>query len=216
MKRFARTLLLFIILLAASVITITACGGNKAPGTITSGLSSFIFNSNPVGFHVTKGFGAARSALSSPFAVNAQSPTPGGGNFSGFCNSINSPAGRGATVIYGLGLWTSGDCTSGGILADSDVGVSIPQSGQIGNVSVDAVGTGTGADDGIVGLSSTGSGQIEIDVLHADGTRTASAISCTLGISNNAKVHCDDKTQSTHHTDVVAGDQVIARFWFNP
>lgn len=216
MKRLVRTLLLFIILLAASIITITACGGNKAPGTNPTGAQrAFVFNSNPVGLRVTKGFGAASAALSSPFVVNAQSTTPGGGNFSGFCNAVNPPAGRAALVIYGLGLWTSGDCAVAG-LPDSDVGVTIPQNGQIGNVSIDAVGTGTGADDGTVGISSTGSGQIQIDVIHADGTRTKTAISCTLGISSNAKVHCDDSSQPAHHTSVVAGDQVVARFWFNP
>lgn len=214
MTRIGRIVLLSLFMLAAVVITITACGGGLQNGGGIGAARAFIFNSNPAGFHITHGFGATRASASGIFVVNAQATTPGGGNFAGFCSTVNPSTGRAATVLYGLGIWSSGDCSSAGA-SDSDVGVTISQPGQIGNVSVDAVGTGTVADDGKVGLASAASGQIEVTVIHADGTRAVAPITCTLGVSNNAKVHCDDKTQTSHRTSVVAGDQVIAKFWYS-
>jgi hypothetical protein len=120
---------------------------------------------------------------------------------------------RARTVIYGIGRWTSGNCQDGQTQF-SDVGVNVPQTGQIGNLTVDAHGTGTAPDDGTIGLNSTASGQLEVEILHADGTRNVTPLTCSLGVSSvDAKVHCEDKT---HHVDVVAGDQVVAQFWFNP
>lgn len=221
MKAFGRFASFVLVSLASIVITITACGGGALPigggGGLPAAARAFIFNANPVGFHITRGFSAARASLhkQTAFTVNAQAPTPGGGNFPGFCNSVNvAPTGaRAATVVYGLGLWTSGECGLTSV-SDSDVGVEIPQAGQIGNVTVDAIGTGSGTDDGKLGIDSTASGQIQVTVLHADGTRTDTAITCALGVSNNAKVHCEDK-QAAHFANVAAGDQVTARFWYN-
>src|SRR5262249_30434015 len=151
-----------------------------------------IFNSNPVGFHATQGFGPGRAALAGPFVVNAAT-TPGGGNFPGFCSGINPSAGRAATAIFGLGQWASGDCAAAAI-GDSDVGVNLPQDGQVGNLTVDAGGHGNGAADGTVGLNSTASGQLQTKIIHADGTETITTLSCTLGVSTgDAKVHCEDK-----------------------
>lgn len=213
MKTLARLTLLSALLLIAIVITITACGGHS--GTLGAAARGLIFNANPVGLHITKGFGSAtRASVSGPFTVSAQTAAPGGGNFSGFCDVVQQGPARTASPIFGLGLWSSGACnTQSG--ASAQVGVAIPQAGQIGNVSLDAVGTGTVADDGKIGLDSTSSGQIEVIVLHQDGTQTITPVSCVLGISSNAAVHCDDKAQPSHHTNVAAGDQVIAFFWYN-
>jgi FlaG/FlaF family flagellin (archaellin) len=206
MKKVGRILLLSIVVLMAAVITITACGGNASTGkTPGSTLHAFIFNSNPVGFHITKGFGAARASLASPFVVNAQAAASGGGNFPGFCNAVSPSSGRAATVIYGIGRWSTGSCEDA-TTPDSDVGVSVLQAGQIGNLTVDAVGNGTGAD----------SGDFEIKVIHADGTQTISAITCNLGVSAvEQKVHCEDKN-AAHFTSVAATDQVSARMFYNP
>jgi hypothetical protein len=200
--------------LLAIVITITACGG-RAPGSLGAAARGLIFNANPVGLHITKGFGTVSASAAGAFTVNAQTVAPGGGNFSGFCDVLQQGSARTASPIFGLGLWSSGACnTQPG--AAANVGVAIPQAGQIGNVSVDAFGTGTVADDGKVGLDSTASGQVEVVVLHQDGTQTITPVSCSLGVSSNASVHCDDKAQAAHHTNVAAGDQVIAFFWYNP
>ena len=217
MKAVGRFASFVLVSLTSIVITITACGGgaSQGGGGTPAGVRALIFNANPLGFHVTRGFGPSRASLQpAAFTVDAQTTTPGGGNFSGFCDQINPvPAGvRAQTGIFGLGIWSSGACTPP---SGPEVGVTIPQAGQIGNVSVDAVGTGTQPDDGKVGLNSIGSGQIQVVVLHADGTQTITPVSCTLGVSNEAKVHCDDKNSPAHHTDVVAGDQVSAHFWFN-
>jgi hypothetical protein len=215
MKKGARILLLSIIVMAAAVITITACGGNRPGGTGGgTALRAFIFNANPLGFHVTKGFGPSRASIA-PFTVNAQATTPGGGNFPGFCDLFTGPSARTVTVIYGIGRWTSGACNDR-TTSDSDVGVAVPQTGQIGNLTIDARGIGTSPDDGSVGLNSTASGQMEVIVIHADGTRSTAPLTCTLGVSAvDAKVHCEDRTLA-HHTDVVAGDQVVAKFWVSP
>src|SRR5262249_44425885 len=87
---------------------------------------------------------------------------------------------------------------------DSDVGVAIPANGQVGDLTVDAVGTGTASD----------SGAMEIKIIHPDGTQTVTAISCSLGVSSNSKIHCEDKN-AAHHTNVVAGDQISARVFWN-
>jgi hypothetical protein len=215
MKNVARILLLSMIVLTAAVITITACGGNRPGGNGGgSALRAFIFNSNPLGFHVTKGFGTARASIA-PFTVNAQATTPGGGNFPGFCDTHTGGVARTVTVIYGLGRWSSGSCDDRST-SDSDVGVAIPQNGQIGNLTVDARGTGTVADNGTIGINGAGSGQSEVIIIHTDGTRTQAPLTCTLGVSAvDAKDHCEDKTPA-HHIDVVAGDQVISKFWVNP
>ena len=215
LKSLGRTICL---VLASAIVTtaiITACGGSSGGGGIVERARAFIFNANPLGLHTTSGFGPGRRADgSSTFTVNAQSPTPGGGNFPGFCSSIAPSSGRGATVVFGLGLWSSGDCAGSGV-PDSAVGVAIPASGQVGQLTVDAIGQGTGADDGKVGIDSTGSGQIQLKVVHADGTETTTPISCTLGVSSpGAKVHCEDKN-AAHNTSVSAGDQIVARYWYN-
>jgi hypothetical protein len=215
MTNVARILLLSIIVLTAAVITITACGGNRPGGTGGgTALRAFIFNANPLGFHVTKGFGPSRASIA-PFTVNAQNITPGGGNFPGFCDSHTGAGARTVTIVYGIGRWSSGSCDDR-LTPDSDVGVAIPQNGQVGNITVDARGTGTVQDNGIVGVSGTGSGQLEVSIIHADGSRSVSPLTCSLGVSAaDAKVHCEDKTL-THHVDVVTGDQIIAQFWVNP
>jgi|GEM_PF-5677339 hypothetical protein len=208
MKRVARLTLLSLTVLIAAIITITACGGNKTPGApgVSAAVRSFIFNANPTGFHITHGFGASRASIASPFVVNAQSPSPGGGNFAGFCEAVPLASARGATVIYGIGRWSTGSCDDAAT-PDSDVGVSIPQNGQIGNLTVDAIAVsgGTGND----------SGSMEVKVIHTDGTQTVTQITCALGPSTaGQKLHCEDKN-ATDHADVVAGDQVSARFFFN-
>jgi hypothetical protein len=215
MKKIARILLLSIIVMTAAVITITACGGNRSggPGGGTA-LRSFVFNANPLGFHITKGFGPSRASLA-PFTVNAQATTPGGGNFPGFCDTDNGALTRSATAVYGLGRWSNGSCNDHST-PGSDVGVSVPQNGQIGNLTVDARGQGTSPDDGTIGVNSTASGQLEVFVVHTDGTQGVVPLTCSLGVSSaDAKVHCEDRTLN-HHVDVVAGDQVVAVFWVNP
>lgn len=214
MKKVARILLLSIIVMTAAVITITACGGSKSSVGTGAALRALVFNANPLGFHVTRGFGPSRASLA-PFTVNAQTTTPGGGNFPGFCDSFATGVGRGATAIYGIGRWSSGLCNDKST-PDSDVGVTVPQDGQIGNVTIDARGNGTSPDDGIVGLNSSASGQIEVKVIHPDGTQSSTPITCTLGVSAvDAKVHCEDKNVA-HHFNVAAGDQVSTRFWIQP
>lgn len=215
MKSIARILLLSIIVMTVAVITITACGGSRP--SISGGgaaLRAFVFNSNPLGFHVTRGFGPSRASIA-PFTVNAQATTPGGGNFPGFCDSLSGgAAGRAVTVVYGIGRWSSGACDDR-LTPSADVGVAVPQNGQIGNVTVDARGIGTLPDDGKIGVNSTASGQIEVVVIHSDDTQSITPLTCSLGVSSvDAKVHCEDKTVA-HHIDVVAGDQVIAFFWVN-
>jgi hypothetical protein len=206
MKKVGKLFLMTIVVLAVSVIAITACGGNKTPGGVgtVNALRAFIHNSNPVGLHITKGFGAARASIASPFVVNAQATASGGGNFAGFCNEVAPSSARAATVIYGIGRWSTGSCEDAST-PDSDVGVSVLQAGQIGNLTVDAIGTGTGAD----------SGAFEIKVIHADGSQTITAITCNLGVSAaEQRVHCEDKS-AAHFTNVAATDQVSARFFYN-
>jgi len=193
---------------AILVVTImTACGGGNSGsgGGGSNPLSSvFTFNSNPVGFHGNKNPVADRIAGRLQSVVEAQAPTPGGGNFPGFCSNLALVSGRAAAVIFGIGRWSTADCSDGST-PDSDVGVSVPQAGQVGNLTVDAVGTGTGTD----------SGQMEVKVIHADGSQTVTTITCSLGISSDAKVHCQD-LDPTHHANVVAGDQVSARIFWDP
>ena len=223
MKAVGRFASFVLVSLTSIVITITACGGGSSQpgggGGIGTAARALIFNANPLGLHITRGFGPSRASLEHPaaFTVDAQTTTPGGGNFAGFCDLVGvaSPGARVQSGIFGLGLWASGACNTVAAPPGPEVGVTIPQAGQIGNVSLDAVGTGSGVDDGNVGLNSTASGQIQVVVLHADGTQTITPITCTLGVSSAAKVHCDDKNSPAHHTDVVAGDQVAAHFWYN-
>jgi hypothetical protein len=206
MKRVGRIVALSIVVLMSALITITACGGNSSTGkNPVNALRAFIFNSNPVGLHTTRGFGAARASLASPFVVNAQAAASGGGNIAGFCNEVVPSSGRAATVIYGIGRWSTGSCEDA-TTPDSDVGVSILQTAQIGNLTVDAIGNGTGAD----------SGAFEVKVIHGDGTQNISAITCSLGVSAvEQRVHCEDKN-AAHFTSVAAGDQVSARVFYNP
>lgn len=199
------------LVLASAIVTtaiITACGGGSSGGGGGSNPLSRIFTfngSNPVGLHSNKNSVASRIAESSFQAVvEAQSPSPGGGNFSGFCGTLNPVSGHAAAVIFGIGRWSTAECSDGST-PDSDVGVTIPQNGQIGNLTVDAVGTGTG----------TASGQMEVKIIHADGTQTITQLTCSLGISNNAKVHCEDLS-AAHQTNVSAGDQVSARIFWDP
>ena len=208
MKTLSKFVLTILISSALTILSITACGGgSKGPGSSggTSLVRAFIFNANPVGFHITGGFGPSRAGMSnSPFVVNAATPGPGGGNFSGFCNAVALSSGRAATVIYGIGRWSSGSCDDAAD-PDSDVGMTIPQAGQVGNLTVDAVGLGNGQD----------SGQMEVKIIHTDGTQIITPITCTLGVSAvGAKVHCEDKTPG-HQTNVNAGDQISARMFYN-
>lgn len=195
--------------LASAVLTmliITACGGGPSGGPGgNNGVRALIFNSNPVGFHVTKGFGPGRASIFSPFIVNAATTTPGGGNLPGFCNAIALSGGRAATVIFGLGRWSSGLCDDAAT-PDTSVGVALPADGQIGQLTVDAVGQGNGAD----------SGQMEVKIIHADGTQTIIPVTCSLGVSNaGAKVHCED-LNAAHNTNVIKGDQLAVRMFYNP
>jgi hypothetical protein len=203
--RIIRVAALCLLSAITTVLIITACGGSRSSGTGSSGnplAALFIFNANPVGRHANHGNVSARASIANPFIVNAQTTTPGGGNFPGFCNTLDLVSARAASVLFGIGRWSDGNCADHST-PDSDVGVSIPTAGQIGNLTVDAIGTGTASD----------SGQMEVKVIHTDGSQTITAITCTLGLSSNTKVHCEDKS-SAHFTTVAAGDQVSARiFW---
>lgn len=205
LKEIGRMTLTAIAAAVITIATITACGGNGGGMVPTpTALRALIFNSNPLGFHATSGFGPGRAAAFSPFAVNAATTTPGGGNFPGFCNSTNPSSGRAATVMFGLGQWTSGDCANVGI-PDATVGVAIPAAGQVGQLTVDAVGNGTGTD----------SGQLEVKLIHADGSETITPITCTLGQSAaGAKVHCED-LNAAHNSNVAAGDQIAVRMFYD-
>ena len=209
MKTLSRFVLMGLISSVLTILALTACGGGSNPGSgggAGSPARAFIFNANPVGLRITGGFGTSRAdAMNSPFVVNAATPGPGGGNFSGFCNGVAlSGADHRATVIYGIGRWSSGSCEDAAD-PDSDVGVTIPQTGQIGNLTVDAVGQGHGSD----------SGQMEVKIIHSDGTQTITPLTCSLGTSGvEAKVHCEDKTGG-HQTNVNTGDQLSARFFYN-
>lgn len=209
MKAVGRFASFVLVSLTSIVITITACGGGGASqpgggGGIGAATRALIFNANPLGFHITRGFSAARARLEQPaFTVDAQTTTPGGGNFSGFCNATfgnATPNIRIHAVLFGLGRWTSGSCEDGAVQS-SDVGVNIPQNGQIGNLTADATGTGTQAD----------SGQLEVDVIHQDGTRTTTPLTCAFGVSSGGKVHCEDKNVADE-VAVVAGDQIVGSF----
>ncbi|HEY6349618.1 MAG TPA: hypothetical protein VI636_09435 [Candidatus Angelobacter sp.] len=189
-----------------AVAIITACGGGNNGGGNNNPLSRmFTFNPNPIGPRINKNAVSSRIAGGSlQSVVEAQAPTPGGGNFPGFCSTLDLVSGRAAAVIFGIGRWSTAACSDGST-PDSDVGVTIPTSGQVGNLTVDAVGSGTGSD----------SGQMEVKIIHADGTQAITSITCSLGVSNNAKVHCED-LDPTHHTNVLSGDQVSARIFWNP
>jgi hypothetical protein len=194
--------------LASALLTmliITACGGGPSGGPGGGNAArAFIFNSNPVGFHATSGFGPGRASISSPFVVNAATTTPGGGNFPGFCNAVALSTGRAATVLFGLGRWSSGVCDDGNT-PDTSIGVAIEADGQVGQLTVDAVGQGNGAD----------SGQMEVKIIHADGSQTIIPVTCTLGQSSaGAKVHCED-LNAAHNANVVKGDQLAARIFYN-
>lgn len=205
MKRSLQFVFTFVLTAIVAVAIITACGSNGTTmtgGGGTTAKPAFVFNSLPIGFQSNHGNVTARASLNSPFVVEAQGTTPGGGNFAGFCGSLDVVGGRAASVIYGIGRWTDANCADHST-PDTDVGVVIPVAGQIGNLTVDAVGTGTAAD----------SGQMEVKIIHADGTQTITTITCSLGVSNNAKVHCGD---NTNRPAVVVGDQVSARIFQNP
>lgn len=209
MKAIGRFASFVLVSLTSIVITVTACGGGGASqpggGGGIGAARALIFNANPVGFHVTRGFGASRASLQQPasFTVNAQTTAAGGGNFSGFCNATfgnATPNIRIHTVVFGLGRWTSGACEDG-VVQDTSVGVNIPQNGQIGNLTVDAAGTGTQPDSGL----------LEVMIIHSDGTRITTPLTCSFGISSGGNVHCEDKNASDH-ISVAAGDQVAAFF----
>jgi hypothetical protein len=208
MKVIARLFLLSLICLAAIILTITACGGNSSSPSTTPGaaLKSLVLNGSPVGFQLTHKAASTTASISSMFVANAQTVTPIAGNFPGFCNALApTVADHRAAVLFGIGRWTSGSCDDAAA-PDSDVGVSFQQAGQIGNLTVDAVGIGSAAD----------SGQMEVKLIHADGTQTIVPMTCTLGISTNptGRVHCEDK-QAVHVVNVAATDQMSARIFYN-
>jgi hypothetical protein len=207
MKVITRLFLMSLICLAAIVLTITACGGSSNPSTTPgAALKSLVLNGSPVGFHLTHRTTTTTASISSMFVANAQTVTPIAGNFPGFCNLLApTVADHRASVIFGIGRWTDGKCDDAAT-SDSDVGVSFQQAGQIGNLTVDAVGIGSAAD----------SGQMEVKLIHSDGTQTIVPLTCTLGISTdpNGKVHCEDKA-SAHFVNVAATDQLSARIFYN-
>ena len=194
--------MLTLVMLATTIALITACGGS---GSNPSSMAHNFFSFDWKPAHLLgRTSGRNQASNSSAFVVNAQSSTPGGGNLSGFCARTALSSGRGATVIFGLGRWSSGSCDDAAT-PDTSVGVAIPQAGQIGQLTVDAVGQGTAADSGVM----------ELKLIHNDGSETILPITCTLGISNpGSKVHCEDKSAG-HNTNVAAGDQFAARIFYN-
>lgn len=201
MKIAALSLLTFLV----GIGLITACGGmSSGPGTTGHGISkSVFFNWKPTKLAQ---LATARqiASNSNPFVVNAQSVTTGGGNLSGFCDDIPMPVSRAATVIFGLGRWTSGQC-SDSRSPDSSVGVTLPQAGQLGQLTVDAVGAGVAPDSGFM----------QLKIIHLDDTETIISLTCTLGMNSTpGRVHCEDK-DPTHNVNVVAGDQFSARIFVN-
>jgi hypothetical protein len=202
MKQMLKVLALTALTLVFAIGIITACGG-RGPNPSSTADNFFSFDWNPA--HLlgrTSGTNLADS--SGAFIVSAQSTTPGGGNLSGFRDRVSPSSARAATVIFGLGRWSSGSCDDART-PDSSVGVAIPQNGQVGQLSVDAVGTGTAADSGFM----------ELKIIHSDSTETILPITCTLGISNpGARVHCEDKS-AAHNTNVSSGDQFSARIFYN-
>jgi hypothetical protein len=206
MKRIMKIAALSVGTLIITIGLITACGGmNSGPGISGHGTSkTSFFNWKPTKLAQ---IGSSRPIASnfSPFVVSAQTVTAGGGNLSGFCDDIPLGVARGATVIFGLGRWNSGQC-SDARTPDSSVGVTLPQAGQIGQLTVDAVGAGVAAD----------SGQMFLKIIHADDTETVITLACTLGMNSTpGRVHCEDKDPA-HNANVVAGDQFSARMFINP
>ncbi len=209
MKATLKLLALAMLCWAIVICLITACGGGAAakhPGgnTTASRLDAFIWT--PV--HLLSSRVTQQSAgisNSSPFVVNAQTATPTIQNLQGVCNATAPSSGRAATVLFNLGRWSHGACDDAQT-PDSDIGVTVPHNGQVGNLVVDAVGTGTGAD----------SGQIEFEVISSStGAKTIIPVTCTLAVSPaNSKVHCEDRATG-HFTNINAGDQVVVRFFYN-
>jgi len=208
MKTLGRILALSMLSSALTILAITACGGSMGAGGNGGGgtpqsARAFVFNWRPVHLLGTR-FGVQRAAADSPFVVNAQAPAAGGGNLQGICDAVNPSSGRAATVLFNLGRWSSGSCQDAAT-PDSDVGVTIPQTGQIGNLTVDATGLGAASN----------SGQMEVKVIHSDGSQTILPLTCSLGVSAaGSKVHCEDKS-AADHANVSAGDQVSARIFYN-
>ncbi len=202
MKRLIKLAVLTAFTLIVAIGLITACGGNATRSPIAQA-QNFFFSWKPVHL-LGRTSGSQIASVSGPFVANAQTTGSGGGNLSGFCADVAASGARAATVIFGLGRWSSGVC-SDAQTPDTQVGVTIPQNGQLGNLTVDAIGHGTGAD----------SGQMELKVIHQDGTQTILPITCTMGISNaGTKTHCEDKA-SAHFSTVAAGDQFAARIFYN-
>lgn len=200
MKRVVKLLALSLLSSVFTILIISACGGSGAPNPVRQA-AQFLFTWKPVHL-LGRVTGNQIASVQGPFVVNAQSTPPGGGNFSGFCNAVAPSSAKAATVLFGLGRWSSGSCDDAAT-PDSSVGVTVPQNGQVGQLTVDAVGTGTAAD----------SGTIEAKLVHADGTETILPLTCSLGISSNSKVHCEDKT-AAHNSNAVAGDQFVARIFY--
>jgi hypothetical protein len=203
MKRMLKLLALTAAMLVLAIGIITACGGRGShPSSMAHNLFSFDWKPAHL-LGRTSGNNIASNG--GTFVVNAQGSTSGGGNLSGFCDRTAPSSGRAATVIFGLGRWSSGSCDDART-PDTAVGVAIPQTGQIGQLTVDAVGQGTAADSGVM----------ELKIIHNDGSETILPITCTLGISSpGSKVHCEDKS-ANHNTNVTAGDQFAARIFYNP
>ncbi len=206
MKQTLKILALTALTLVFAIGIITACGGGgRAPGSTSSSMAHNLFSFDWKPAHLLgRSSGRNQASNSSAFIVNAQSTTTGGGNLSGFCAQTAPSSGRAATVIFGLGRWSSGSCDDAAT-PDTSVGVAIPQTGQIGQLTVDAVGQGTAANSGVM----------ELKIIHSDSSETIIPITCTLGVSNpGAKVHCEDKS-ADHNTNVTAGDQFAARIFYN-
>lgn len=209
MRRIIRILVATIAMCVALAFFSIACGGGSGSGsTSTSASHVSIFNSNPLGLHLRSVSQAARASIGSAFVANAQGATSTvTSNLTGWCASFGVggiPQGaRAAASFFALGRFTDGNCDDRS-LADSSSGVVIPSNGQIGNLVCDAVGTGIASD----------SGQTQVKIIHADGSETVTPLTCAFGVSSSGKVHSEDKT-TADRVNVLAGDQVAARFFIN-
>ncbi len=189
-----------------TIVFITSCGGGgsmSAPGGGSASAHSIVFDWSPVRL-LGLNSKTHQASAASPFVVNAQTATTASGNLSGVCNAIAQSRGPAATVLYNLGRWTSGECDDAQT-PDTDVGVRVPAAGQIGNLTVDALGIGT----------SDTSGQLEVKIIHTDGSTTITPLTCSLGVNAtaNGKVHCSD-LGAAHATNVAQDDEVSARIHY--
>jgi hypothetical protein len=177
-----------------------ACGGHGKDssngGDNSTTITKQLLRISPVKgfFHATKQI--KQAADNSHFdlipTAHAQSAvTIGFGNISGFCGILpNPPVSVAATVPFGLGQFTSGNCSAGSGVPDSDDGAIIRESGFIGNFQVSAAGTRTNAQ----------SGRIEIYI------NNAIIHTMTMGTANSVE-------DLTHTFPVNKGDKLKVRYW---